>query len=1116
MFKQFDVNVELPKIEHEVLNFWKENEIFEKRRAKNKGGLPWSFIDGPITANNPMGVHHAWGRTYKDVWQRYSALKGFDERYQNGFDCQGLWVEVEVEKELGFESKRDIEAYGIAEFVKRCKQRVLNYAAVQTEQSIRLGMWMEWDDPEELRKLSKALEAPDKEIKYRSPRGMVKGKPEQIIGRLGSAELGGSYFTLSDENNYMIWKALKICHERGWIYKGADSMPWCPRCSTGISQHEIVTEGYREITHPSIYVKFPLQRREGNLLIWTTTPWTLTSNVAVAVHPNLTYVKIRLDGEVYYLLKSRLREAFRGRCFETLEELKGSEMEGWFYVGPFDELELPKRLGAPDAHRVILWEEIGENEGTGLVHIAPGAGKEDLMLGKKYGLPVVAPLDEFGVFIPGFGSLSGIHVFESAKPIFEDLERKGLVFRIEDYTHRYPVCWRCGSELVFRYVEEWFISMGEKLDKPYEEITPEEKEKNLRYQIMDSASQVRWIPEFGLKRELDWLRNMEDWMISKKRFWGLALPIWVCSKCGWFDVIGDEDELRERAIEGWETLEGHSPHRPYIDAIKIRCERCGGSASRIPDVGNPWLDAGIVAFSTLRYRDEPEYWKKWFPADLITESFPGQFRNWFYSMLAMSTILSRQTPFKTCLGHGSVLAEDGREMHKSWGNAIWFDDAAETMGSDVMRWMYCTTKPENDMLFGYKRAAEVKRDFFIPLINVYNFFAIYAELDGWTPEQKPENLSLLDEWILSKLNRLIEEVTKSLDNYDAYSATMEIWQFLDLLSKWYVRRSRRRFWKSEADDDKNAAYSTLYTCLKKLILLLAPFTPFITEAIYQKMVRNSELDSPESVHLNDWPTVEKQLIKKELIADMDFAIKVASLGRAARNRCGIKLRQPLSEAVIIHPSRIEGLKRFSDIIKDELNVKELRFSSDKGELIKYELKPIAHILGRKHGKKYQKIVENLRNASYEDIKKLASGLPMILQIEDSKVEILSEEVNLITIPLNGYSVMEEGDLIVGVSTVISEDLESEGLARDIIRRIQALRKEANFNIEDTIETYYSGDSKLEAIFEVQRELISTETLSTALIKGEPPKGAYEKEFKIENMSLRLGLKLGLIKMKPEA
>jgi len=580
---------------------------------------------------------------------------------------------------------------------------VLEYSAIQTEQSIRLGMWNDWNSPEELRRLGKALEDPMAETTYVGTHGPVKGTAESIVGRLGSREVGGSYFTLSDENNYTIWSVLKSCHERGWIYKGADSMPWCPRCSTGISQHEIVTEGYRELTHPSVYVRFPLRGREGWLLIWTTTPWTLTSNVAVAVHPELDYVKIKHGEEVLYLSKGTLASAFPEGDYEVLEEIKGADMEGWTYDGPYDELELPKRLGAPESHRVIFWDEVGETEGTGIVHIAPGAGKEDLILGREYGLPAVAPLDEFGVFVDGVGWLSDSHVYDSAEPIFEDLTKKGLLLRTEEYTHRYPVCWRCGSELVFRYVEEWFISMGEKLDKPFEDLTTEEKDKNLRYQIMDSSLQTHWIPEFGLKRELDWLRNMDDWMISKKRYWGLALPIWEC-ECGWYDVIGSKEELRERAVEEWDEFEGRSPHRPYIDAVKIRCPKCNRLVSRIPDVGNPWLDAGIVAYSTLDYRTDRAYWERWFPAHFITEEYIGQFRNWFYSMLAMSTILERRTPFEVCLGHGTVLDEKGQEMHKSWGNAIWFDDAAENMGADVMRWIFCTTKPESDLLFGYTRA----------------------------------------------------------------------------------------------------------------------------------------------------------------------------------------------------------------------------------------------------------------------------------------------------------------------------------------------------------------------------------------------------------------------------
>ncbi|MDY7042328.1 MAG: class I tRNA ligase family protein, partial [Chloroflexota bacterium] len=556
MFKPVPTKVDFITKEHEVLEFWKENSAWEKRRDLNRGHETWSFIDGPITANNPMGVHHAWGRTYKDVFPRYWAMKGYDIRYQNGFDCQGLWIEVEVEKELGFKSKRDIEGYGIGPFVNLCKQRVLKYAAVQTEQSIRLGFWMDWNDTDLLRRLEREIaEDPEKTITVDGPLGPVTGTVEQIVGKLGLPEMGGSYFTFSDENNYCIWTALRKCHERGWIYKGHDVMPWCARCGTGISQHEIVTEGYQELTHPSIFLRFPLRNREGeSLLVWTTTPWTLTSNVAAAVHPELPYVLVQNGEHRFWLSKGALYNALQGK-HTILDEKPGVELEGWTYDGPFDDLPaqqaVQESLGVSSvqAHRVILWDEVGETEGTGIVHIAPGCGAEDFQLSEEYHLPVIAPLDEFGVYRQGFAWLTGMSVNDVTQPIFEDLTRKGLVYRIEDYTHRYPVCWRCGEELVFRLVDEWFIHMGAQLDKPYEEITPEEKEHNLRYQIMEVVQDTRWIPDFGFEREMDWLRNMHDWMISKKRYWGLALPIWECAACGHFEVIGSEHELKERAVE---------------------------------------------------------------------------------------------------------------------------------------------------------------------------------------------------------------------------------------------------------------------------------------------------------------------------------------------------------------------------------------------------------------------------------------------------------------------------------------------------------------------------------------------------------------------------------------
>jgi isoleucyl-tRNA synthetase len=1104
-FESIDSKIDIAKLEQEVQQFWLTSKAFEKRRELNKGKPAWSFIDGPITANNPMGVHHAWGRTYKDLWNRYYAMRGRELRYQQGFDCQGLWVEVEVEKELGFKTKRDIEAYGVAEFVVKCKQRVLNYSAKQTEQSIRLGYWMDWNNPEELRKLALAMEHPLENTTYIGSNGSVTNTAEWIVGHLGLPETGGSYYTLSDENNYMIWTALKSCHERGWIYQGQDSMPWCPRCSTGISQHEIVTEGYRELVHTSVFVKFPLKDRNGNLLIWTTTPWTLTSNVAVAANPDLTYVKAKINDEILYLSRGTVETVLQKGSYEILEEINGKTLEGWRYTGPYDHFDTPRKMGVPEAHRVIMWKDVGETEGSGLVHIAPGAGKEDFELGKENKLPAPAPLDEFGVIIEGYGWLTGCIVAESSEPIFKDLRERGLIYRTQKVTHRYPVCWRCGSELVFRLVTEWFINMGEKLDKPLDEITSREKDHSLRYQMMDSTNQVHWIPEFGLKRELDWLSNMDDWMISKKRYWGLALPIWQCT-CGWFDVIGDENELKERAIEGWEKFEGHSPHKPYIDHVKIRCPKCGNNVSRIPDVGNPWLDAGIVAFSTIQYRYNREYWKRWFPASFITESFPGQFRNWFYAMLAMSTILERHTPYEVCLGHASVLAEDGREMHKSWGNALWFDDVANTVGADVMRWIYCSSRPENDVLFGYTKANDVKRTYFMTLLNVYNFFTLYANLDKWTPTQKPSQISSLDRWVLSRLNSLIENTTLNFESYNVYTVTQEIGVFIDELSKWYVRRSRRRFWKTETDDEKKAAYSTLYTCLKTLVILTAPITPHVSEAIYQRLVRPVEPNAPQSVHHNDWPTADKGLIDESLMIEMNLAIQASGLGRAARSKVAIKLRQPLREAILIADD--VTLKRFEiiqELIREELNVKTIRLKKDRGILQSHIVKPLPRVLGRKHGKLFTKIAIAINALGEDDTNKLAANQPVQIDIEGTSIQVNPEEVEIISKPIDGYSLVEEGGILIGIDITIDAELGSEGLARDIVRRIQALRKTFGFDINDHIDVYYRGDPEIIEVFTEEIEYIKTETLAEIIQEGTSPSEAESAYYEIGGLSVTLGL-----------
>ena len=846
-FKDISPKVDFIQLEHDIIKLWNEKKIFSKLVEKNSGNKTWSFMDGPITANNPMGVHHAWGRSLKDIFQRYHAMKGYDQRYQNGFDCQGLWVEVEVEKELGFSSKKDIEDFGIEKFVQMCKDRVEKYSAIQTEQSKRLGYWMDWDN---------------------------------------------SYFTMSDENNYTIWSFLKKLFERGKIYKGTDVVPWSGRSGTSYSQMEII-EGRKLVAHDSVFVRFPLKNRENEyLLVWTTTPWTLTSNVSVACNVKLDYVKVESnDGSIYYFAKENLEfkrlekqfqekklwidgvpklktiaQIFKERGgYTVVDTIKGKDMVDWEYEGPFDHLDAQNNLGgypfeneklkekglnAVKCHRVIDGgkDSIGNDvvvagEGTGLVHIAPGCGAIDNKIGKKIGIVEIAPLNDEGHYLEGFNELTGLLATDSKTKdiIIDDLKNRSILFHVEKYPHIYPHCWRSGDELVYRSVEEWYIDM------------------DWRDEIKQLVGQINWIPEWGHDREMEWLDNMGDWMISKKRFWGLALPIWRFED-GSFYVIGSKEELKELAVEGWDEFEGKSPHRPWIDKVKIKHPDSGLIGTRIPDVGNPWLDAGIVPFSTLSYNEDKDYWKKWFPADFVVECFPGQFRNWFYSLLAMATVMEKKPPFKTLLGHALVKDETGRDMHKSWGNAIWFEDAAEKMGVDVMRWLYASQNPEHNLNFGYNIADDVRKNL-ITLWNTYSFFITYANLDGFDPQidmVKYEDYTNLDKWIISKMHDLIKEADEAYSSYKVFQLMKSITKFIDDLSNWYVRRSRRRFWRSENNIDKKAAYSALYQVLLDLTKVMSPIIPFVSEKIYQNLV--IQKGKEESIHLCDFPIFEKEYL----------------------------------------------------------------------------------------------------------------------------------------------------------------------------------------------------------------------------------------------------------------
>ena len=1118
MFKPVPPKPDFPAQERATLAWWKETRAFEKLRQLRQGGPTFSFMDGPITANNPMGVHHAWGRTYKDLWQRFNAMRGHDERWQNGFDCQGLWVEVNVEKDLGFKTKRDIEAYGLAEFVILCKQRVLNFAAVQTEQSVRLGMWMDWNDPETLRLLRDKLAAePNTLLTLEGPNGPVTGTAEQLVGQLGLPQLGGSYFTFSDKNNYDIWRFLQTCHQKGWIYKGTDVMPWCWRCGTAISQHEIVTEGYIEKQDPGLTLRFPLVWDDGSLtggslLVWTTTPWTLTSNVAAAVGPDLTYVKVRAtkpDGTDEVLFLSKGTTHMLQGPYEVLEELPGRALAGWRYLGPFDQLPAQQHPGgwaepglrrlftsipetAAQSHRVILWDAVGEAEGTGIVHIAPGCGAEDYQLHKECKLPVVAPLDENGRYIEGFEAFTGQHVTDVTDSIVAALKASGRFYRLEQYTHRYPQCWRCATPLVFRLVDEWFISMD-----------------GLRQPLMDITNQIRWIPDFGRDRELDWLRNMHDWMISKKRYWGLALPIWECADCGHFEVLGSREELQQRATAGWETFDGHTPHRPYIDAVKIKCANCGSTASRIADVGNPWLDAGIVSMSTLRYGQDMDYWRKWFPANFITESFPGQFRNWFYSLLVMAAALENQPATQTVLGFATLLGEDGRPMHKSWGNSIEFNEAADKIGADVMRWMFADQRYEADILFGYKAAEQTTRRFFLPLWNTYNFFVTYANLDGWQPNPAAAPaLSLLDQWILARLSELVGEVTTALEDFHAFRATAPIEKFLDDLSNWYVRRSRRRFWKSEADADKQAAYGTLYEVLVTLTKLLAPVLPFLAETLYQNLVRSVDADAPESVHHTLWPEANPAWANTQLLADMAAARTVVTLGHGTRASNNLKVRQPLARAlVVIAPDQQAGVMRMKDLVADELNVKAVELAANEAELVTYKLLPNNKLLGPKFGQQFPAVRAALAAVDPgAAVAALRSGAGVALTLADgAAVTLVGDEVLVNPLPRAGFAVAAEAGAVVALDTTLTPELKAEGQAREIVRRLQDLRKTSGFEIADRITTYYTAAPGLVDALTGFAAYIKAETLSVDLLTGEPPAGAATVSDSVDGEALTLGI-----------
>lgn len=842
------------KTEKEILKFWEKNNIFEKLRKKNKSKKIWSFIDGPITANNPMGVHHAWGRMYKDLFHRFKAMNGFDTRWQNGFDCQGLWVEREEEKNLGLNSKEDIERFGILNFVKACRKRVEKFSKIQTEQSIRLGQWMDWDN---------------------------------------------SYYTMSDDNQLHNWYLLKHYHKNGWLYKGKDAVPWCPRCGTASSKHDIATEGYREVTHDAVFMKFPVKgKKDEYFLIFTTTPWTIPANVAIAVNKKINYVKIETEGKKYWLAEETLGE-IKGK-HKVLGKKKGKELEGMRYEMPYQDLKQQKK----SPHKVVLWDMTSEEEGTGIVHIAPGCGTEDFELSKELNLPAISPLDEAGMYGKEYEKMSGKKYSEVNKLVLKDMEKRGFIYKIEPYSHRYPHCWRCGEELVFRLVDEWYI-----------------KHKSIKPKLIAANKKIKWYPKYSQKRQEDWFNNMGDWLISQKRYWGLPLPIWECQKCKKFEVIGSLKELKEKATDKKKVDKLPEIHRPWIDDIKIKCKKCGKEVSRIPDLGMAWLDAGIVMFSTLNYLSDKKYWQKWYPADFITENLPGQYRGWFNAIMWAGVALTGKAPFKSLFGYETLKDEKGEEMHKSKGNTIWFDDAAEKVGADTMRLLYCLQDPSQELRFGFNVVKEPK-----------NHINILYNLSRLIEDSKQQNISKVeDRWIISKLNSLIEKVTKDIENLHPHFAARALQDFwLKNLSRGYIQLVRDRI----SQDDK-AVKSILKEVYIGLLKLCAPIIPFITESIWQEL-RKKKIVKEESIHLCSWPRVDEKKIDKKLEENFEDVLFIIEKGLAARDKVKIGLKWPLASAEVSYDEKLD--EKFLEIIARQLNVKKINVKKGKMVSVKLDTK----------------------------------------------------------------------------------------------------------------------------------------------------------------------------------
>ena len=1009
-FEKVRPHVEFPRLEEEVLELWERVGAFRKSVEKRPKDNPFVFYEGPPTANGRPGFHHALARAFKDLIPRYKTMQGYRVERKGGWDTHGLPVEIQVEKELGLSGKGDIERYGVEEFNRLCRESVFRYVEEWRKMSERLGFWIDMDDP---------------------------------------------YRTLDDPYIESVWWALKTLYEKDLLYEGYKVSAHCPRDQTSLSSAEVAL-GYQQypnpVIDPSVYVRLPLVDDEHtSLLIWTTTPWTLVSNAAVAVHPDVEYATVEAGGERLVLARELLDRVLGEDGYEVIETRKGSALEGLGYRRPFDYVPVEK---TQNLWTVVLGDYVTTTEGTGLVHTAPAYGEDDARTGQRYELPTIHPVKPDGAFDERVGPFAGRFVKEADAGLVEELETKGLLFRAEEYEHAYPHCWRCGTPLLYYAKRAWYARTTAVLDE-----------------LLSENEGINWVPEhIKWGRFGDWLRNNIDWALSRERYWGTPLPIWR-TRAGEVVVVGSKEELRELAIDPVPD----DLHRPYIDEVRIRHPETGEEASRVPEVLDVWFDSGSMPFAQWAYpRGEAseERFGRQFPAAYICEAV-DQTRGWFYSLLAVSTMLFGESSYRTCLVLGHILDAEGKKMSKSLGNVIDPWDLFGKQGADALRWaLYTATSPGNTRRFSEDQVDEAVRKYLLTLWNTYSFFVTYARIDGFDPGEDlvpPEERSLMDRWALSELQLTITTVTERLDAYDVTAAGRAIGDFVDELSNWYVRRSRRRFWKGEDDLDKKAAHSTLYECLVAVAKLTAPFTPFVAESLYQNLVVNVDGEAPESVHLADWPPYDETLVDRDLSGRMAAARRVVSLGRAARNAAAIKTRQPLQEVVVVagettDPGFREGVESLGDVILDELNVKELSFGEAE-DVVAYDLKPNLGVVGPRYGRLVPEIRAALAQAPPEVGARAAAGESISVRVGGEEITLGADELLVEPREREGYALEREGGLSVALDTRLDAELLDEGLVRELVHKVQNLRREKGFEIEESIRVGLSGSARVAGLLE---------------------------------------------------